>query len=129
MEAWFGTGTVASLSRPSGAGESSGKAGSGDTFNNSAAPSFGTPPDSEADSGPGALRSIREKGRGSRAGRVGRGAGERRGRLGAGGGSEAARGVGVDWRLRPRRQAQEQQELQGDQDAQRRRKGGPAAAV
>lgn len=44
--------------------------------------------------------------------------------------SEAARGVGVDlMSLRPGRQAQEEQQLQGDQDAQRRREGGSAAAV
>lgn len=46
-----------------------------------------------------------------------------------GGRSDAARGVGVDLGLRPRRQAQEEQQLQGDQDAQRRREGSSAATV
>lgn len=32
MEAWFGTSTVASLAQPSGAGESGGNEGSGDTL-------------------------------------------------------------------------------------------------
>lgn len=44
--------------------------------------------------------------------------------------SEVARGSeGVDLRLRPRWQAQEEQQLQGNQDAQRRREGGSAATV
>lgn len=60
------------------------------------------------------------------AGEQGRG-GEAQG--GMGGRSDAARGVGVDLGLRPGRQAQEEQQLQGDQDAQRRREGRSAAAV
>lgn len=46
------------------------------------------------------------------------------------GSSEAARGSeGMDLRLRPRWQAQEEQQLQGNQDAQRRREGGSTATV
>lgn len=58
---------------------------------------------------------------------MGRESGEEAGRPGER--SEAARGVGVDLRLWPGRQAQEEQQLQGDQDAQRRREGGSTATV
>lgn len=43
--------------------------------------------------------------------------------------SESARGVGMDLRLWPGRQAQEEQQLEGHQDAQRRGEGGSAATV
>lgn len=54
---------------------------------------------------------------------------------GAGNGGEACWGEGhsewrgVNLRLRPGRQAQEEQQLEGHQDAQRRGEGGSAATV